>query len=283
MADQRQAPRFIVRRFARVQVGIERSLGIDHDAARIGHAHQQVGAQRATLGGDVFLLGEVAVFGHAGEFDHATQRDFAPASAHFRPAQRRGETARLALQEILHLHEVFDLAGEFARGLAAFAFDGLGLFFLARQRHLERLHELLDGFFAFLERVGGRGLIASEHFARELEKGFAVGIERERAKRSRPPARTCASLCAQQFGSARAHLGFACEPRARASARALQPSFCARRAARSVPIEIADDRRGEGGDDGDEPGGAHALPLLLVARGGRATACRARRAGRAAC
>ena len=36
------------------------------------------------------LLGEIAVFGHAGELDHATQREFAPAAAHFRASQRRG-------------------------------------------------------------------------------------------------------------------------------------------------------------------------------------------------
>ena len=44
---QRGSARFVVLRFRGIHVGIERSLGVDHDAARIGHAYQQVGAQRA--------------------------------------------------------------------------------------------------------------------------------------------------------------------------------------------------------------------------------------------
>ena len=64
------------------------------------------------------LFGEIAVLGHAGQLDDAPQREFAPAAAHFRAPQCRGEIARLALQERLHVHEALDLPGEFAGGLA---------------------------------------------------------------------------------------------------------------------------------------------------------------------
>ena len=112
---ERDAAGLVVRGFRRVHVGIERRLRVDDNGARFRHAHQQVRPQRSAFGaGDVLLLGEIAVLGHARELHHATQRDLAPAAAHFGTAQRGRQVAGLALQEILHLDEIFDLPGDLA-------------------------------------------------------------------------------------------------------------------------------------------------------------------------
>ena len=134
VAPERDAARFVVLRFDRVQVGVERRLGVDHDVARLGHAHQQIRSQRAAFAATTGLLGEIAVLGQARELDHAAQRDLAPAAAHFRTAQCGGQIARLALQERLHVHQALDLAGDLAGGLAVFAHDALRLLFLLAQR-----------------------------------------------------------------------------------------------------------------------------------------------------
>ena len=71
---------------------------------------------------------------------------------------------------------------------------------------IDGLDQLLDGFFALLERGAGHGLVASEHFAREFEEGFAVGIER-RARSALDGRAHLRLALRQQFGSACAQFG----------------------------------------------------------------------------
>ena len=168
----------------------------------------------------MFLLGEIAVLGHARELHHATQRDLAPAAAHFGTAQRRGEIAGLALQEVLHLHEVFDLARELARGFAAFAFAGLRCSSCRASATLSGSTSCLMASSRSLSVALADRLVAPEDFARELEEGFAVGIQRQ--ARSAFDGRAHLRLAlAQQFRGARAQLALGGDL-ARACRRALR-------------------------------------------------------------
>ena len=72
-----------------VEEGVERHLGVDHDAAAAGQPHHQVGALGAV--GEVDLLVEVAAVDQPGQLDGPAQVELAPAAAHLRPAQRGGQ------------------------------------------------------------------------------------------------------------------------------------------------------------------------------------------------
>ena len=132
------------------EIRIERRLHVHDEIARLGHVHDHVRPQRAVFAEEVQLLGEVAVLGHAGELDDPPQRHLAPAAAHFRPAQRRDEIARLALQLRVTARQPFDLRAQRREGIATLVLQRAHLRFGLLQRGLQRLDELRDGGLAFL-------------------------------------------------------------------------------------------------------------------------------------
>ena len=72
-----------------VEVGVQRHLRVDHDAATTHQAHHQVGPARTVV--ETHLLGEVAAVDEPGELDRAAQVQLAPAPAHLWAAQRGGK------------------------------------------------------------------------------------------------------------------------------------------------------------------------------------------------
>ncbi len=115
--------RGLIRRLECREIGVERGLGIHHQLARLRQVHDQVGSRGGGTGACLHLLGEVALLDHAGQFHHPTQRQFAPAPAHFRPPQRRHQVAGLALQSHLAPRQQFDLAAQRHFGIAALDFQ----------------------------------------------------------------------------------------------------------------------------------------------------------------
>src|SRR5690606_9167334 len=118
---------------------------------------------------DLKLLGEVAVLGHSRELHDAAERQLAPAPAHLRPAERRHEIARFALQLRMAVSQPLDLRAERGERIAPLPFECLHLRFGFLQRLPQRLNELRDGGLALLQRALGDELLAPECFAREVE------------------------------------------------------------------------------------------------------------------
>jgi hypothetical protein len=80
-------PDDVVLRFARVEIGSERRLRVDHDLLAARDSNHEIGSQQRSLrvasGG---LLLEVAVRDHPCGFDNVAELDFAPAAAYVRCA-----------------------------------------------------------------------------------------------------------------------------------------------------------------------------------------------------
>ena len=148
VALQVLTPARLVRRLERRQVGIERRLGIDHQLARIGQVHDQVRARGPWLP----LTWSCSVKSHCstspGQFHDAPQREFAPAAAHFRTAQRGHQIAGLAFQPSLAARQLLDLAAQRWPGFAAIRVEPLRLGARGFERRLQRRHQLRKLLFA---------------------------------------------------------------------------------------------------------------------------------------
>ena len=81
-----------------VEVGVERHLGVDDDAAPADQVDHEVGPAGAVV--EAHLLGEVAPVDEAGQLDRPAQVQLAPAPAHLGLAQRRRQRAGLALEQV---------------------------------------------------------------------------------------------------------------------------------------------------------------------------------------
>ncbi len=115
-------------RLERLQIGLQRGLGVNRDlppAAELDH-HVGTGAA-AVSAADSGLLLEVAVLLHPGQLHDAAQLDLAPASAHHRRLERLGQVGGFGMQNPMRLRQRTDLLGELSVGLAAGAFDFLQL------------------------------------------------------------------------------------------------------------------------------------------------------------
>ena len=123
------------------------------------------------------LLGEVDVCAHAGQFHQPLERDFAPAPAHIRPAQRRHEIPGLARQGALAARQAFHLALEGGEGVDALALDALNLGLGAGQRLADRLDQRFDRGLAFLERRGRVARLPGQALARQLQEYLAVALQ----------------------------------------------------------------------------------------------------------
>ena len=95
-----------------VEEGVERDLGVDHDAAAAGQPHHQVGTLGAV--GELDLLVEVAAVDQPGQLDRPAQVELAPAAADLGPAERGGEGLRLAPQAVGGVAHVEHLLVELA-------------------------------------------------------------------------------------------------------------------------------------------------------------------------
>ena len=101
------AARFVLG-FEHLEVGVERYLGVDHDAAVPRQHHHRVGAQQPILAVQRLLHDEVDVLGHPGDLDAALQLHLAPFAARLRLAQRLDQGAGLrpeVAEADLHLVE----------------------------------------------------------------------------------------------------------------------------------------------------------------------------------
>ena len=73
----------------RVEIGVQRSFGVNRNDDIAGKMHEHVRADIPVIGGDGGLFGEVTVIGHAGEFGHAAQGHFPPAATNTGRRRRR--------------------------------------------------------------------------------------------------------------------------------------------------------------------------------------------------
>ena len=139
-----------------------------------------------------------------------------------------------------------------------FAHDVLRLLVLLAQCLLDGFEQLRDGGFAFLERRLRSRLVASEDLARQFEKGFAVGIERQARGAFDRGAHLRLAL-RQQLRRADALLFVRRDSGARGFELAAQ-RFGAPRSAQRAD-QVSDDGRRERGEDADEKRVVHTEPL----------------------
>ncbi len=96
-------------RLDRLEVGIQRSLHVHDEIARIRHVHDQIRPHHALVGDDTELFGEIAVLAQARQLDHPAQSHLTPAPAHLGATQGGDKIARLALQLNMSTCETVDL------------------------------------------------------------------------------------------------------------------------------------------------------------------------------
>ena len=180
MVGEQRLPRRLVGRVERLQIRIERRLGVDHDVLAAGQPDDDVGPHAALgVGGrNRRLLLEIAALEHPGQLDHALQLQFAPASADARPLERVDQAAGLAAQFLAGRVERGDTLDERrARlGPAPFGFPDLAIHLIERSR--KRREQALDRLLARVEVGGGFGARFAQPRFRQIEKRPVVGLER---------------------------------------------------------------------------------------------------------
>ena len=99
----------------RVEEGVERDLGVDHDRPPADEPDHEIRSQRRVrVVAQVDLLLEVAAVDQAGQLDRTPQVELAPATAHVGTSQRRRQRLRLAAQAVGGVPHVEDLLVELA-------------------------------------------------------------------------------------------------------------------------------------------------------------------------
>ena len=96
----------------RVEVGVERHLGVHDERPAARETDHEVGPLGTVLAREVDLLLEVAVLDHAGELDGSLEVQLAPLAADVRLAQRRGERAGLPTEQVGAVPHVVDLLAQ---------------------------------------------------------------------------------------------------------------------------------------------------------------------------
>jgi hypothetical protein len=98
------------------EVGIQRHLRVDGDAAAAWQPNDQIGSRGTVVlvGGEVALRVEVEVFDEPGGLDDLAERGLPPPSADAGAAQGLGELSRLAHELLLLPDERPDQAAELA-------------------------------------------------------------------------------------------------------------------------------------------------------------------------
>jgi hypothetical protein len=177
----------VARRLRRGEIGRERRLRVDREAAIPGQAHDQVGASaaaaiaraaaRAVREGRLEV--EVAVLEHAGELDDAAQLQLAPATAGVRRAERLAEVARLLLEQAIGGGDELEMAGQGFVVALPLGLDLLELGVDPGEGFLERADEGVDRGLAFREGRVVRALEGAEALAGEMQEALARAVEGE--------------------------------------------------------------------------------------------------------
>jgi hypothetical protein len=98
----------------RLEIRVERHLGVDGDRLAAGQVHHEIGPCRAAFGGELLLHLEIDVLDHAGCLDDAPQLRLAPEAAGVVRAQSRREILRRAPQLLLGTRGLPQLLGQLA-------------------------------------------------------------------------------------------------------------------------------------------------------------------------
>ena len=189
----------------RLQEGVQRALGVDHEHAAARHAHVDVGPAAALLGVDRGLLVEVEAAGQARGLQHVAQGLLAPAALHAgAAAQRRRQLARLVLGGGRGLHQRGDLLLQPAGLLGAGLLDGGDLLLELGQGLGHRLQLRLQPGLGQLLAAPDRLLVALEdllgdRLAARLRSAWAAAPARP--ARARSPARSSGRPAARSLSA----------------------------------------------------------------------------------
>ena len=176
MFSQKNAARVLILRLERVEVRIERRLGVDHHVLSAGQLHDEVGAQARLFSRKRLLLQEIAMRHHAGHLHHAPQLHLSPAPSHVGRAQGLHEIPRLRLKFFLRGHEGFDLLGERAISLPPGLFEVLHLASHLIERLPDGGDQILHRLLARFEVAFGLALEFFERRLRQVEKRGVVAL-----------------------------------------------------------------------------------------------------------
>ena len=178
----------LVDRAERVLIGVERDLGVDHEALPAGHADDDVGPQAPALAvRDADLGREIAMFGQAAAFEHVAQLLLAPAAARLgRVAQRVDQLGGLGRHALGAGAHRFDLARQQAEGVAALRLDLLDRRLVALEAFVDRLEQRL-------QIAGPHSLPTGGNAGRRAQECF-LRVGRAACCRFRRTARDSASL-----------------------------------------------------------------------------------------
>ena len=150
-----------VDRAERILIGVERDLGVDHQALPAGNAHDHVGPQpRAFIVGMTDLGREIGMFGEAAAFEDVAQLLLAPAAARLGGvAQRIDQLGGLRRDPLgARLHRL-DMPGEQPEVLAPVLLDLGHDLLIALEAVVNRLEHRLERFargrLALLEALVG--------------------------------------------------------------------------------------------------------------------------------
>src|SRR3954470_13323311 len=163
MAREMRALQLDVLAVHRVEVRIDRHLGVDHDRLAARQLHDQIGAeQRAFVVARARLRLEVAVVEHPRELDDALELELAPLAADVRRAQCRHEAARLGTELLLPERDLAQPLADLRPRACALLLELPRLRLEPGQRLLDRgelrLRELEERGLALEEDVARRGL-----------------------------------------------------------------------------------------------------------------------------
>ena len=98
--DEVGLPLVLVVGAGRVEERVQRDLGVDDHPPPADQVDDEVGSLDPVVGAGVGLLGEVAAVHQTGQLDRPLEVHLAPAPAHLRLAQRRGQGLGLAAQGV---------------------------------------------------------------------------------------------------------------------------------------------------------------------------------------
>ena len=147
----------VVRRLDRIEIGVDRDLGINRDLASARKVDDHV-RQQAPLAVIVRrLFDEIDIGRHARRLDDIAQLFLAPAAAHFRPgAQRGGKLLRFHPHVIRRLGEIAHAPNQFAARPLLFRAQFFQPFFVTGQRFGHWTDQLVERL-ALFSRLGGGG------------------------------------------------------------------------------------------------------------------------------
>src|SRR6185503_11695840 len=189
----------LVRSFERLEVGVERRLGIDDHVLAARQPHDDIRPDAAVVAVQRtiqrLLFFEVAVFEHAGELDHPFQLDLAPTPTDTGPLERIDQAARLGLEMLTGQIERGETFGQRGAALDPAALGTLDFAVDLVERLLKRAEQMLDGLLARIDIAGRLGADRLQPRLCQLEKRPVVRLKGFGAERLKgAPQRTLGVL-----------------------------------------------------------------------------------------